>query len=140
MAARMKGGSSTSAWLGVALVAGMIWLICDHFNSSGTDSGNWRVEGDFNSITSALKLYKANNGRYPTESEGLKALVENPGGADPPRRWTRLMDRVPTDPWGNPYRLEVKSDGKTLILRSLGPDGIVSADDETWVVDAPEPK
>jgi general secretion pathway protein G len=48
-----------------------------------------RAEGDFNSISSALKMFKVNAGRYPTEEEGLAALVEKPPTFPVNRRWSK---------------------------------------------------
>lgn len=55
----------------------------------------------------ALKLYKLDNGRYPTSSQGLVALIEEPGTSPEPRDWREggYLDKkkIPRDPWGNPY-------------------------------------
>lgn len=52
---------------------------------------------------SALALFKTDTGRFPTTSEGLEALVDNPGL----RGWKQggyiEGGKVPLDPWSNPY-------------------------------------
>ncbi|MCW1886301.1 type II secretion system protein GspG [Luteolibacter flavescens] len=94
-------------------------------------------------ISAALKMFKVHAGRYPTEEEGLKALIERPATYPENKRWTKIMDKLPLDPWGNPYQY-VKSDDPSEIdmpdwtfdghgLYSLGPDGISNSrgcDDE----------
>lgn len=84
-----------------------------------------RPRGDFNSIGSVLKMYKINNGSYPTQTQGLKALVEKPTDFHSDTEWTQLSDRVPLDPWGNPYQYIAPSsyDGE-FALFSFGRDGI----------------
>lgn len=62
------------------------------------------VKGDMQGIGSALKMYKINNTFYPSQAQGLKALVTRPGGSPVPKSWTKLMDRVPLDPWGQEYQ------------------------------------
>jgi general secretion pathway protein G len=62
-----------------------------------------RVEADFNAVGAALKTYKLNAGTYPSTQQGLQALVTKPSGSPAPRRWTKLADSVPTDPWGSEY-------------------------------------
>jgi len=86
---------------------------------------NIRPLGDFNSTGAVLKMYKINNGNYPTQEEGLKALVEKPINFHPDKRWTQLADAIPLDPWGNPYQYIAPSttDGE-FGLYSLGRDGI----------------
>lgn len=56
---------------------------------------------------SALKLYKLDNGSYPTTEQGLKALVEAPTAGTLPKNWRAggylEKGKVPKDPWGNEY-------------------------------------
>ncbi|WP_312860695.1 type II secretion system protein GspG [Neoaquamicrobium sediminum] len=61
-------------------------------------------------------------GRYPTQSEGLRALVEAPSGA---RSWSGPYLRggaVPLDPWGQEYRYS--ADGGSYTIVTMGPDGV----------------
>lgn len=85
-----------------------------------------RVDGDFTSISSALKMYKVNNGSYPYTQQGLKALVEKPSGTPQPRRWQKLMDKVPPDPWGNEYgyKFPGSKDPTEFEIISRGADGV----------------
>ena len=48
-------------------------------------------------IEQALKLYRLQHGRYPTTSEGLKALVT--AGKD----GKRYLDELPKDAWGRAF-------------------------------------
>jgi len=55
------------------------------------------------SFGSALDLFYLDAGRYPTSSEGLRALVERPGNT---ALWNGPYikgNTVPNDPWGKPY-------------------------------------
>jgi general secretion pathway protein G len=58
---------------------------------------------DVAAIMQALKLYRLDNGRYPTTEQGLAALVDKPQGDPLPKNWQKYLDKMPTDPWGNPY-------------------------------------
>lgn len=56
------------------------------------------------SIETALKLYKLDNGRYPTTEQGLQALVQAPPDAKNFRKGGYFeKSKVPTDPWGNDF-------------------------------------
>ena len=45
------------------------------------------------------------NQRYPTAEQGLKALVTKPTGGGPiPPNWKSYLERLPNDPWGQPYQ------------------------------------
>ena len=93
--------------LEMVIVLGIIGLIIGGaisvMGKVGEGAAIQRVKGDFNSIGSVLKMYKINNGFYPSSSQGLKALVDRPGGAPAPKSWTALADRVPMDPWNQEY-------------------------------------
>lgn len=62
------------------------------------------ADTDVNSLKRALKLYKLDNGQYPTNEQGLKALVERPTTGPVSPNWRALIERLPNDPWGNPYQ------------------------------------
>jgi general secretion pathway protein G len=84
---------------------------------------------DIASVTQALNLYRLDNGAYPTTEQGLEALVERPTSAPMPRAWRAegYLDRVPADPWGNPY-VYVLATPERYVLKSLGSDGAEGGD------------
>ena len=55
----------------------------------------------------ALKLFKLDNGFYPSTEQGLDALVEKPTVGDIPQKYREggylEQKKIPLDPWGNPY-------------------------------------
>ncbi|SNY65704.1 type II secretion system major pseudopilin GspG [Enterobacter sp. CC120223-11] len=55
------------------------------------------------SLADALAQYRLDVGQYPSETEGLSALTEKPSSA---QNWNGpyLSQKVPADPWGNPYQ------------------------------------
>jgi general secretion pathway protein G len=58
---------------------------------------------DVNNLMQALKLYRLDNQRYPTAEQGLQALVRRPDKPPIPSNWKATVDKLPNDPWGNPY-------------------------------------
>ncbi|MHB8255063.1 MAG: type II secretion system major pseudopilin GspG [Acidiferrobacter sp.] len=83
------------------------------------------AKNDIRSIESALKLYRLDNGQYPTQQQGLKALVTKPssGPAAPGWRSGGYLPRVPVDPWGKPYQyLNPGIHGRVDVF-SYGPNG-----------------
>ena len=59
------------------------------------------------SLETAIKIYKLDNGMYPTTEQGLQALVEQPQTGTLPKKWRKggylEKGKVPKDPWGNEY-------------------------------------
>ena len=64
------------------------------------------ARADVNAIMSALKLYKLDNGVYPSNEQGLQALVKKPERGDIPRNWKPggYLEKLPQDPWGTDYQ------------------------------------
>jgi len=88
-----------------------------------------KAQADIAELKTALDRYYLDNGYYPTTDQGLRALVTLPTtGIVPLVYFTGgYIERLPRDPWGNPYFYQ--SDGNSYVLKSLGPDGVESADD-----------
>lgn len=61
---------------------------------------------DIASLMQALKLYRLDNQRYPTTEQGMQALLSKPATAPIPPNWKPggYIERLPNDPWGNPYQ------------------------------------
>lgn len=82
----------------------------------------------------ALFAYRCHTGRYPTQQQALRALIERPLDIQPPGFWQGPYspETFLTDPWGKPYEYRWLDGPKVLFdLRSLGPDGVESKDDLT---------
>jgi len=64
------------------------------------------AKNDVHAIISALKLYRLDNGSYPSTQQGLEALVKRPETGDIPRNWKPggYLERLPKDPWGGDYQ------------------------------------
>ena len=64
------------------------------------------AKSDITAILSALKLYRLDNGTYPTTEQGLQALVKKPTTGDVPPNWKTggYLERLPKDPWGTDYQ------------------------------------
>jgi len=89
------------------------------------------VDADFQSVTTQLKTYEMINYVFPTTEQGLDALVKKPTTEPQPRKWKRLLESVPIDPWGNPYqyRNPGKINPRSFDLYSWGADRKESEDD-----------
>lgn len=80
---------------------------------------------DIRSIVQALKLYKLDNGRYPSTEQGLKALVEKPSAAPVPNNWKTggYLEKLPKDPWGGDYLFLSPGIKGEIDVMSYGADG-----------------
>ena len=82
------------------------------------------ANSDIRTIGAALKMYRLDNGDYPTTAQGLKALNERTGVPPVPSTFPAegYLAEVPVDPWGRPYVYAAPAPGG-FALHSLGKDG-----------------
>jgi general secretion pathway protein G len=73
-------------------------------------------------IEKALEQYRLDTGHFPTQEQGLQAIVKKP--ANEPR-WDGpyLKKDLPTDPWGRPFTYKIPGERGEFDLGSLGKDG-----------------
>ena len=80
---------------------------------------------DIASVMQALKLYRLDNQRYPMTEQGLQALVTPPATAPLALNWKAggYVERLPKDPWGNPYQYLNPGIHGEIDVFSFGADG-----------------
>jgi len=80
---------------------------------------------DIASLMQALKLYRLDNLRYPTTEQGLQALVTRPASPPLAPNWKAggYLERLPKDPWGNPYQYLSPGLHGEVDISSFGADG-----------------
>lgn len=86
------------------------------------------------SLEQALKLYKLDNGEYPTTEQGLQALTEPPSVGKLAKRWRQggYLDKgkVPKDPWENEFVYISPGLHSDFDLISYGKDGEPGGEDD----------
>ena len=94
---------------------------------------------DIASISQALKLYRLDNGFYPSTEQGLGALVKKATSEPIPQNWSGggYIEKLPKDGWGRAYQYENPGSRGEVDLFSLGADGKpggdgVAADIGNW--------
>ncbi|MBU1191466.1 MAG: type II secretion system major pseudopilin GspG [Gammaproteobacteria bacterium] len=89
-----------------------------------------KAQQDIRALEAALNLYRLDNYTYPSTDQGLEALTQKPV-PDPPR-WKEggYLDRLPTDPWQNPYQFLSPGSHGNIDIYSMGPDGQSGTDDD----------
>jgi len=74
-------------------------------------------------VASAVELFRTDVGRYPSQGEGLNALLQDPGNAE---GWTGpyLKDgKITRDPWNRPITYQLDAAADRFTVTSLGSDG-----------------
>lgn len=85
-----------------------------------------RAQSDIAAVSSAVALYRLDNFRYPTTEQGLEALVTRPTSDPVPANWSTggYMDRLPVDPWGQPYQYLAPGVHGDFDVFTYGADGV----------------
>lgn len=80
---------------------------------------------DLSTLMQALKLYRLDNSRYPSTEQGLNSLVAKPTSGPEARGWKNggYIDKLPKDPWGNPYQYLSPGLKGEVDIFSYGADG-----------------
>ena len=118
--------------IGILLVLGTVSVVSYTRIKEGTDKKATKIMVD--STVEAVTLFQIEIGRYPSEDEGLQALINVPDDEIEAKKWRDgggpwLKDgKIPVDPWGNELKYEfVEEEGTTptgppFHIWSLGPD------------------
>ncbi len=85
-----------------------------------------QIEG----FSSALEMYKLDTAKYPTQEQGLEALISQPQGVINWKGSYLKKKLIPKDPWGNNYIYIYPGEHGDYDIISHGADGKSGGDDE----------
>jgi len=122
-AARLPRGFTLVEIMVVVVILGILAaLIVPRVVGRTDDARAVAAKQDIAAIMGALKLYRLDNGRYPSNEQGLPALVTKPQSTPVPTNWKQYLDRIPKDPWGNVYLYLNPGVSGEIDVFSLGAD------------------
>ncbi len=102
-----KGFSFLELMVVVVILGILATYIAPRYIGRTDDVKIVKAKADIASLETSLKLYRLDNGNYPTTEQGLLALVEKPTTDPVPQKWSEKgyleKSRVPKDPWGREY-------------------------------------
>jgi general secretion pathway protein G len=105
----------------IGLILGLVGpRVLNYLSESRVKTARLQIE----SLGSALDLFYVDEGRYPSSSEGLAALVDRPDGLEIWNGPYVKGGKVPLDPWGHSYQYRaIAEHNPPYEIISLGPDG-----------------
>lgn len=140
-----QGGFTLIELMVVMVILGVLaGLIVPRIMDRPEEARRTKAAVDIQALDQALKLYKLDNGLYPSTEQGLQALVEAPSVGKLAKRWREggYLDKgkVPTDPWSNEFVYISPGLHGDFDLISYGPDGEpggegADADVNSWEIE-----
>jgi general secretion pathway protein G len=129
--ARRGGFTLIELLLVLVILAALAAIVMPKFTRRSEQARVTAVRTQISQFEVALDAFEIDVGRYPTRSEGLRALVEEPSNAE---GWQEpyLKRDVPKDHWGNEYvyKYPGQYNESGYDLYSYGPDGKQGGDDD----------
>lgn len=128
------GFSLIELLLVLVILAVLAAVVVPKFTGRSQQARQTAAKTDIASIELALDAFETDTGRYPSSSEGLEALLEEPGGlAEDMWKGPYLKkNAVPKDPWSNEYiyKYPGQENKSSYDLSSSGPDGQEGSQDD----------
>ena len=119
----------------VLVILGVLALVVvPKFAGRSEEARKTAARTDISMLEGQIDIFEQDCGRFPSNDEGLAALVTAPPNA-PKWKGPYIKRGVPKDPWGNEYvyRYPGTHNVNSYDLYSLGPDGREGGDDiDNW--------
>lgn len=126
---RTAGFTLIEIMLVVVIIGILAGIVIPKFSGQSKKAQINAAQMGITNLGTALKLYELDIGEFPKQ---LGDLITNPGLGD---RWNGpyIEKGIPKDPWKNEYvyTFPGQHNPTTYDVKSLGPDGVESADDIT---------
>jgi general secretion pathway protein G len=128
-----SGGFTLIELMVVIVILGILaGLIVPRIMGRPDEARQLKAKMQIESLETALKLYKLDNGAYPSTDQGIEALVAPPDTPPVPQKWRDggylEKGKVPVDPWGNSFVYLSPGVHGDYDISSYGADGVSGGD------------
>ena len=127
----MRGFTLLEIIVVVAIIAILASYIAPKVAGRVDDARISKAKSDIRVLESSLEMYKLDNFSYPSNEQGLEALINKPSG-DNSKNWREggYIKKLNKDPWGNDYQYRFPGDNGEFDVYSLGADASPGGDGE----------
>jgi general secretion pathway protein G len=128
---RLERGFTMVELMAVLIILGLLAAVVVKNFVGQVDRGRViTTKASLRQLHTAINQFHMDSGRWPTEDEGLRILVQQPADAAnwPPGGYIETTE-VPKDAWGHDFIFQLYPEsGKQFVIKSLGADGQVGGE------------
>lgn len=122
---RVSGFTLIEILVVLAIIGIMLAAIVPNIIGRSDEARIIKAKQDIVTLQGALDTYRLDNAVYPSTQQGLQALVAKPTIEPMPKFYKQggYIQRLPEDPWGNPYQYLNPGIHGQIDIFSYGADG-----------------
>ncbi len=136
---RIKYGFTMVELMAMLIIIGLLaTLVVTKVASKIDQARETTTKANLKALAAAVNQFRMDTTRFPTEDEGLLALIEQPSDVETwePGGYLETTE-INKDGWGNEFIYELYPEsGKQFVIRSMGPDGEEGTEDDLLSTDA----
>lgn len=121
-----QGMSLIEILIVISLIAVAGSFVAGQFFDRLQEGNQQAAKIQMNNFKSLLEDYRRYCQTYPTEAQGLEALIAKPASAPDCPSYPAgafIKDgKLPADPWATPYLYQSADEGRTFVITSYGRD------------------
>jgi general secretion pathway protein G len=127
---RKRGVTLLEVMIVLAIIALIAGLAGPRLIESFGRAKSRAAEIQLANVKSALQLFYIDEGRFPTEAEGVMALVAAPSGVEGWKGPYVENAEAVNDPWGRPFVYRAPGQDAPFDLMTYGRDGVAGGSSE----------
>ena len=130
-----EAGFTLTEIMVVVLIIGLLsTVVLVNVLGARTDAQTKTAQANVSALSQSLERYSLQLYTYPTQDQGLQALVEAPSDLSDNVLYPRggFIQKLPDDPWGRPFQYVIPAERSrgAYDVFSFGADGAVGGEDE----------
>ena len=136
---RVRYGFTMVELMAMLIIIGLLaTLVVTKVASKIDQARETTTKANLKALAAAVNQFRMDTTRFPTEDEGLLALIEQPSDVETwePGGYLETTE-INKDGWQNDFIYELYPEsGKQFVIRSMGPDGEEGTEDDLLSTDA----